>query len=293
MFADINEIISSELHAIDCISKAIELQNQEYLKSTVVINGMNVKNGEGSLYSKGTVDNPVYHMRISRDGKRVSTKLGAGNNEIVIGIKQKRYNDAMLSVLNKDRVLLESVVDRFVPYDAEMIDGLLLPVYRDRTGLVNKAPGILDRAEWDSIIRKNGYKMPDDCNIAPDGLEMRSKSEVIIYGILKGYGLVIKYDVELKLRNDAGQIVTVSPDFVILCDDGSLIIIEHLGLLNNPEYFENALKKIHLYLLNGYRLNENLYLTADYAQGKINAQAIDELVEKMILPRVKKGVTKC
>jgi hypothetical protein len=38
--------------------------------------------------------------------------------------------------------------------------------------------------------------------------------------------------------------------------------------------------------MNGYKLNEDLFLTADYAKGKINACVIDEIVRKMILPRV-------
>ena len=72
---------------------------------------------------------------------------------------------------------------------------------------------------------------------------------------------------------------------MILCFDGSLIIVEHLGMLDKEDYLLNTFRRIHLYLINGFKLNKNLFLTADHAKGKIDAQAVDELVRKMILPR--------
>ena len=90
------------------------------------------------------------------------------------------------------------------------------------------------------------------------------------------------------MKNDDGEIVKVCPDFVILCNDGSLIIIEHLGKLGDDDYLANALRRIHLYMKNGYKLNETLFLTADSINGKINAEAVDELIRKMILPKAKR-----
>lgn len=181
---------------------------------------------------------------------------------------------------------MRKVEGKFLPYDPDSIDRELKEVYRDRTGLVNKAPGIVDLDEWVKIDTRNSYPLSEKSNVTTDGMKTRSKSELIIYGILKGYALVLKYDMEIKLKNETGQVVTVCPDFVILCSDGSFIIIEHLGMLDDVEYLKNALRRLHLYMINGFRLNENLFLTADYAPGKINAQVIDEMVRKMILPRV-------
>ena len=57
------------------------------------------------------------------------------------------------------------------------------------------------------------------------------------------------------------------------------------------QYLDKKIKRIHLYQINGYKLNDTLFLTSDYAKGKIDAQVIDEMVRKMILPRVK-GIVK-
>lgn len=292
MFFCINEIVNKELRDIESLYNKIQSSYKTKPNKTNTAGKASVSINHESLYERSTTEGMVLYKHLIRNGKQYSVKLGGLDNSEVIRIKQKRYNMMMLKVLEKNLKLLKKIEGRFILYDPESIDELLKPVYRDYTGLVNKTPGITSSDEWKQINTRNRYKLPDDCNTTTDGVKTRSKSEVIVYGILKGYGLVIKFDVEITLKNEYGQNVIVSPDFIILCDDGSMIIIEHLGMLDNADYLEKALKKIHLYQINGYRLNENLFITADYSQGRINAQAIDELVRKMILPRARKNQSK-
>ncbi|MBR2548277.1 MAG: hypothetical protein IKF07_08815 [Eubacterium sp.] len=281
MYCDINSIIKKELEDIDHILG--EMKADKLNSSAMSENGPNMI----SLYAHNTSGKITYYKRFENEGERCSVKLGNSDNEGVIRIKQEKFNKEMIRTLNIDRKLLLKSAERYLPYDPESIDKRLKPVYRDDTGLVNKLPGIASMDEWKKIDKRNRYRLPDDCNTTTDGVKTRSKSEVIVYGILKGYGLIVKVDMEITLKNDFGQNVVVVPDFIILCNDGSLIIIEHLGMLDKADYLESVIRKIHLYQINGYRINDNLFLTADYAQGKIDAQVIDELVRKMILPRVK------
>ena len=286
MFFCINEIVSKELENMKRIYEAIRTYVERSEKASSEKNEISVQKGESLVAfctSKGTVYNRVFRC----NGKQQKVKLGGADNAEVIRIKQRKYDDEMCGNLKKDIELLEKIDGKFLPYDPDSIDAQLGEVYRDVTGLVNKAPGIVDKEEWDRIVKKNGYQMPKDPNIAPDGLDTRSKSEIIVYGILKGYGLVVKYDYEIRLIDETGHQISVSPDFIILCNDGSLIIIEHLGIMDDLSYLDKKIKMIHLFQINGYKLNDNLFLTSDYAKGKIDARVIDELVRKMILPRVK------
>ncbi len=281
MYLDFNELIEKELDFLDKICSAIELSCEDDLDDK----GED-ESAKEYLRIRSTADGIVYDKRLEHNGNRDSVRLGGEDDPEVIRIKQMKYNVELLEVLKRDRKLLEKLMGHFIPYDPDTIDNRLKPLYRDYTGLVNKVPGILSAEEWNRIYSKrNGYSLPDDCNIATDGTKARSKSELVIYMIIDGYHIVFKFDVEITLKNDIGQTVTVCPDFIILCDDGSIIIIEHLGLLNNAKYAENVLKKIHLYLINGFKLNETLFLTADDVNGKINAQAVDDLIRNMILPR--------
>ena len=290
MYFDINAIVDRELCSIDKVYKKVKSSLEEVNETKYGRTKEGAEHSadkeEDSIYTRATKDEIMYYKHINKKGKRTSVKIGGPESKEVIAIKQRKYNEEMLKALESDRHLLQTMQGKFVPYDPDSIDEHIKPVYLDRTGLVNKAPGVVDLNEWNQINKRNSYPMPDDPNVAVDGLETRSKSELIVYSIFKMYGLKIKYDYEIRLKNDTGQTVAVSPDFVILCNDGSLIIVEHLGLLDDDKYLGNALKRIHLYLINGYKLNENLFLTADYAKNRINAQAIDELVRTMILPKV-------
>ena len=162
-----------------------------------------------SLYKCGSSEGVVYYKHVRCKGKQRSIKLGGADNDEVIGIKQRKYNKTMSRTVEKDIELLEKIDGKFINYDPDSIDEQMGDVYKDETGLVNKAPGVVDSKEWNEINRKNGYKKPEDPNIAPDGLETRSKSEIIVYSIMKGYGLILKYDMEIKLKDDNGEIVTV------------------------------------------------------------------------------------
>ena len=284
MYFDINDLIEKEISKIEHIYEAVEASHKAIVGE---------KGADGSekeyLRERSTSDGIVYDKRVENNGMRDSVRLGGDDDPEVVRIKQRKFDQELLKVLQKNRKLLGKIRGKILPYDPETIDSRLKPLYRDQSGLVNKAPGIISSDEWKRIGNKrNGYPMDADCNVTTDGTKARSKSELIIYTIIKGYKVVFCFDVEITLKNDAGQTVTVCPDFIIKCDDGSIIIIEHLGLLSDPVYLENALKKIHLYLINGFRLNENLFLTADDVDGKINAQAIDNLIRNMILPRVRK-----
>lgn len=284
MFFDINSMIETELDCITQICNVIESFRKDNAKASEKKQMVKV-----FLRKRSTSEGVVYDKRVNYGERFDSTRLGGDDDPEVIRIRQGKYDEEMLRVLKKDRMLLEKVAGKFLPYDSDSIDDRLKPLYRDHTGLVNKAPGIVNAEEWSRINNKrNSYQIPDDCNITTDGTKTRSKSELVIYTIVKGYRLVFKFDVEITLKNDIGQSVTVCPDFIILCEDGSIIIIEHLGMLSDPDYLEKAMKKIHLYLMNGYKLNETLFLTADDANGRINAQAVDELIRNMILPRVRR-----
>ncbi len=284
MYYDINDLIEKEISRIEQICDAIEAT----LKASV--EGRETDRPQKEyLRERNTSNGIVYDKRVENDGIRDSARLGGDDDPEVVRIRQRKFDQELLKVLKKNRKLLGMIRGKILPYDPEAIDSRLKPLYRDHSGLVNKAPGIISSDEWKRIANKrNGYPLDADCNLTTDGTKTRSKSELIIYTIIKGYKVVFWFDVEITLKNDAGQTVTVCPDFIIKCDDGSIIIIEHLGLLSDPVYLENVLKKIHLYLINGFKLNENLFLTADDADGKINAQAIDDLIRNIILPRVRR-----
>jgi hypothetical protein len=55
---------------------------------------------------------------------------------------------------------------------------------------------------------------------------------------------------------------------------------EHLGMMDDPVYVENALQKIALYEQNGIFPGEDLILTYETEQTILNTSKIEELVKR-------------
>ena len=186
MYCNVNEIVSMEIKDMTRIYKgileAINMDDKVIAERKVLIG----QESKDSLYKSDSSKGVVYFNHVICKGKQHSYKLGGDDNGEVIRIKQRKFNDELCRRLKKNLKLLGKIDGRFLPYDSASIDEKLSEVYRDQTGLVNKAPGVVDTKEWDRINTKNDYKLPDKCNVAPDGLDTSSKSEIIVYGILKG-----------------------------------------------------------------------------------------------------------
>lgn len=82
---------------------------------------------------------------------------------------------------------------------------------------------------------------------------------MIIADIL--YSMDIPYQYEMPLT--VGSSI-YHPDFTILDrHSGKYVLIEALGLMDQEEYFNNAVKKIHAYEAKGFALGKNLFLAFD------------------------------
>lgn len=275
MYYDINEILKEELEAVNyMLSRAEKFTGKQE-----------------KMMTSRTKKETVYHRRfvvVDKDGnkRRHSEKIGNAQHPRVIEIKQNHYNAKLKEKLQKAKEALEAMIGIYEGYDIDTVDEELYEVYRDYTGLVNKDPIFMSAQEWSRrpYIR-NRYPFGEGSNVASDGERLRSKSEVIIYDQLSFLGIQFQSDVEVYLKDETGAEIHKDADFVIGVVHGRKPILEHLGKLLDPEYMDKSMKKLQLYIRNGYTLNKDLFLTADDAHGKLNAYVTMQLIRTMILPK--------
>jgi hypothetical protein len=86
-------------------------------------------------------------------------------------------------------------------------------------------------------------------HIAPGGVLVRSKNEVIVASILENL-VPDRWSYEQPLTIDG---VTKYPDFTIGTASGNEIIWEHLGMMSNPKYAADWAAKKAWYVANGFR----------------------------------------
>lgn len=79
------------------------------------------------------------------------------------------------------------------------------------------------------------------------GIIVRSKSEVIIATALYDNNIKFEYEKAIKISD-----VIYYPDFTVEKKNGDIILWEHLGLIDNPDYRNKAYRKILKYNENGY-----------------------------------------
>jgi len=112
----------------------------------------------------------------------------------------------------------------------------------------------------------------------PQGIMVRSKSEVIVADILTSLGISYDYELRLSSKDDPNDFKL--PDFTVSYE-GDTFYWEHLGMLSVPSYREDWERKRQWYEKNGYL--DRIITSEDGADGSIDAADIERTAHKKIL----------
>ena len=107
------------------------------------------------------------------------------------------------------------------------------------------------------------------------GTMVRTKSEWLIAIALEMMGIPYRYE---QLHYIEGKVYY--PDFTIRKPDGTVLIWEHFGLMNNPDYAKKAKIKIENYEKAGFKQHTNLICTYE---DDIESQAsIERIIKRFV-----------
>jgi exodeoxyribonuclease V alpha subunit len=112
----------------------------------------------------------------------------------------------------------------------------------------------------------------------PEGILVRSKSEVIVADVFTSLGISFEYERKLSSRANPNDFKL--PDFTASFE-GDTYYWEHLGMLSVPSYREAWERKKQWYLDNGY-MNQ-VVTSEDAVDGGIDAAEIERIARKKIL----------
>lgn len=111
------------------------------------------------------------------------------------------------------------------------------------------------------------------------GERVRSKSEVIIADLFNKNGIPYRYEYPIHLKG----VGVVYPDFTTLnIQRRKEIWWEHLGMMDDPNYVENAIRKIASYEQNGIFPGENLILTYETKKNPLNQKVIKMMIQRYL-----------
>ena len=133
--------------------------------------------------------------------------------------------------------------------------------------------------EWIKAPYQKNPKKPEHLkHRASTGEFTRSKSEVLIYEKLKEYRMAYRYDGQLLIGDEA-----IYPDFTIMRTDGKIFYWEHAGRCDLQQYRDEIMWKIRLYESVGIGQWDNLILTFDVEDGKIDMREIESLIRNKLI----------
>ncbi len=193
-------------------------------------------------------------------------------------LQQKRVAAHVLSPLRNNIRLLDSVLKEYrdisKAYDAYFPDEWKAPVCskNPNTGLSVKAAS-------------GAAGHPEDLrHLSSFGLRVRSKSEAILADLLHSLHIPFIYEKPLRIKGADGRWRTVYPDFTFQLPDGSVLYLEHFGMMNDEGYRESSYRKLTDYFLNGIYPPHNLIITMDGPDGALDIAAVHQLIQNRILP---------
>ena len=109
---------------------------------------------------------------------------------------------------------------------------------------------------------------------------VRSKSEVIIADTLNRLGIPYRYECRLFLPG----IGSVHPDFTALnVHLRKVLYWEHLGMMDDERYANQAVRKIDGYIKSGYFPGDGLILSFETGMQPLNVAQIERLAERFLL----------
>ncbi len=199
--------------------------------------------------------------------------------ELAQKLAQKDYDQKVLCSIEKELNAIKKYLSSYPLVNAELVYEKL---HKERQKLIH--PIVESEEEyvhsWESINYEGKGFDKDTPEIYTDrGERVRSKSEVIIADILARERIPYRYESPIYLKG----LGKVYPDFTVLnVKKRKEIYWEHLGMMDDSNYVENAVQKIALYEQNGIFPGENLIITYETRKNPMNQKIVKLMIQKYL-----------
>ena len=178
---------------------------------------------------------------------------------LIQALAQKDYDRKVLEAANLELAAIDGLLTHIPKNSAENIYALL-DLQRALLVHPDVEPTDVFIAKWQGKEYDGNPYPIQKKHYTARGEIVRSKSEVEIANFLFFHGIPYRYEYPLKLR-DGHQTVTYYPDFVILDPvSRKVILLEHLGRMDDPEYVEEQVRKRRVYEDNGFFEGRTLFI---------------------------------
>jgi len=240
---------------------------------------------QGSLKLLNRNHHTFYYQQYmdTQMGKLIRKYIKKEDGFLISSLAQKGFYLKIEPVLERNLNALKQFISNYRPEEAEKVYEELS---EERKLLVVPIRGSKeDRLRWwkEESYEKNSY-FPENLKYETEQGEMvRSKSEVIIANILYQHRkeILYKYERPLSLTIDGFKKI-IYPDFTILnIRTGKLVYWEHAGMMDDPEYANDFVKKSNMYMRSGLIPGEDVFFTYETLGNPLEISIIRQIADRI------------
>ena len=255
------------------IIQALEKRQQSLTKIIHKAEKWMLQAPPGSIEVKKHGKGVQFYLR-SNPNEKHGKYVRAADRKRVKALAQKRY---LTRVLDAARTQ-QKAIDAFLrSYDPQVLERIYEAEGLVRQSLIDpvEIPDLEYERRWLAVAYKGkGFSDDMPLHYTMKQERVRSKSEVIIADILDEYGIPFLYEKPLVLRSG-----TVHPDFTLLdINRRREVYWEHLGMMEDSDYRNNAFYKIRNYEESGYYQGDGIIYTFEAVKYPINTRVIRKMV---------------
>lgn len=231
---------------------------------------------EGSLSVSKSKGHSYYRKHFQ--GERIY--LGREDHEQVQELqKRKLLVDISERIKNNEPLFLD-FLEKYQDPSPTSVQQSLGKAYRiDKLNLLSNSNKRTNKNWAEQPYRRNSLYPEQLKHKTLRGDYVRSKSEVIIANTYLAKKLLYRCEPLIQVGEK-----TLAPDFAVLVKRLEKVKYhEHFGMMHDSHYRANAMRKIGLYISNGFRPYEDIIFTFDDLDGNINAQVLDILIEEFMM----------
>ena len=259
---------------VDVLIKEMKYYDNIVEKSKKSLNELSIDGGLRVAFCKG---NPQYYL-ITEKGDTNGKYISKENINIAKKLAQRDYERKVHSCAMQWSKTIKTFLDN-IPQE-EIKD-----IYKDSPGrrkMINSYElGDEEYLDWWLNVEYKGKGFEKDSPeiYTEKGERVRSKSEKIIADKLYLMGIPYRYEYPITLKGYG----TIYPDFTLLdIRERREIILEHFGMMDNPEYCNKAIDKINRYALNGIFIGDKLLITFETSYKPLSTKILTDMVEQFI-----------
>lgn len=245
---------------------------------------------QGSLrISKNSNTTQFYWRTDPKDTK--GKYIRKNEKELIRRLAQKDYAKKIISVLEP---IINAKKKELCQLKSSSVQEQMIAVYENFSPVRQKliTPYIHNEDEfirkWEYEKKTSIEKMRQSGNFPKEDLEIvtekgehvRSKSEKILADKLYMMDIPYLYEVPLYLQGYG----YIKPDFTVLNKRKQKEYYwEHLGLMDDKNYSEKAIRKIENFEKNGIFPGKNLILTYETSQHPLNIKIVERLAKEYLM----------